>query len=194
MDHKQPNISENERVASFKKRPKKKLSTGQRIYRAIYTFFYVAAQLIRECVLFLYEKGKSIALATASFFRQTLASLKASKEPKDDKALLEKKREMPETQGARQSPMTREGDKKKAAPAKKHLSPFARKEKQYAEKDYLDFEEEPTGKRNKKKNKKKELPTFEEALLYEEEKKQRREALAKKAAVRFLSVALGLQL
>ncbi len=169
-----------ERTVQKKKSSKKALPLSVKIYRAVYTAVYVAAQLIRECALYLYErlapllkKGGSWLLEKAkALFEGIFLRLAERKERKE----AEKPKPKVLFGQVQKTESERFGSMKKK-PA-------------YIEDDFLDFEDEDRRKRKKRLKKKKKSkkkgaqqdaqsiksarPNFEEYLWRKEEKKQRR--------------------
>lgn len=201
MEPKQPNNpSANHGAPSPKKRPVRRLPLSKRIYRAVYTFFYVAAQLVKECALFLFEKAKNLPKKAQKAFAGGLYRLKKAEEQRKSEKIkeaeaAEKGGNSEQNESVRQQTTVAgrqdKGGKKKSL--KSVFSSFGGKKQQYADRDFLDFEEE-TGGGFLRKKKKKELPTFDEVLYYKEERRQRRQQRARTALVRFLAVVLGVQI
>ena len=177
-------------VQSAKKRSAKKLPMRVKIYRAVYTFFYVASQLVKECALFLYKKIEPAVIDFLSFlygkWTEWQGERKRRRQQEQDVAAQAEEEQNKETVVF--------GKTVKKAPSAAEQS----KKRGYVEEDFLDFDEEDQkrGRKRKKKGKKEKnkRPSFEEFLRRKEERDARRSHRGKRFLVGVLVGVLSLQL
>jgi hypothetical protein len=179
----------------------KKIPFARRAYRALYTAVYVAAQLLLHAAGWLAEKAEALLVAVLRvlypYYRKGSAwffgRLRA-----DERKEGAKEERAGERDPLENHPGEEPSPKESTAPAKdrltlrQRLKAYVQREKskpKYREKDYLEFEEQSTGKKRKK-----ELPTFDELLQHKEEATQKRMRGAKRALVVFLAAVLALQI
>ena len=167
MEENQQNHLPQKKSGTAPKRAPKRLPFWRRIYRAVYTFFYVAAQLIKECALLLFERAGELGRKIKELFLALVAHVEretvrkrtqkqdASKQTGKNAAqgVSPQKGEPADAQGHQRRPVgvsvKREEREKRKSFSALVASFFATDKKQrYAEKDYLDFEEEPIGKKS----------------------------------------------